>query len=275
VYRLAGVATTFSPRFLAVLAEAHRISKAFSVPLHLIHADVPSEEKETRFQEAVVLLGLPPETMVHYQPGKPADAILQVQHRAGIDLLIAGALERETLHRNFTGNVARELMRRTVADLFLFVGPSEQPESFDQIYLALPDFSDLSRWVFGRAVEFAEQVAAKTLTVIQVQTPFSEAKEKALGKDLLPPDERLQSWIAERASLNVQFDYHLIRGNTGFTAFEFIQSSEANLLVMPSELATDGTPVFAPMLDWIIQVIPKNLWVVRGSQSMVLQGAKE
>jgi hypothetical protein len=30
-------------------------------------------------------------------------------------------------------------------------------------------------------------------------------------------------------------------------------------------------PVFAPALDWIIQVIPGNLWVIRQSKSILLQ----
>jgi hypothetical protein len=69
----------------------------------------------------------------------------------------------------------------------------------------------------------------------------------------------------------LELDYHLLRGNTGFTACEFIQSSGTDLVVMPSQMPSPDQPVFAPALDWIIQVIPGNLWVIRQTKSILLQ----
>jgi hypothetical protein len=61
----------------------------------------------------------------------------------------------------------------------------------------------------------------------------------------------------------LELDYHLLRGNTGFTACEFIQASGTDLVVMPSHMPSANHATFASALDWIIQVIPANLWVVR------------
>jgi hypothetical protein len=131
------------------------------------------------------------------------------------------------------------------------------------VFIAVADFSPLTRSVFHRAVEFAERAGAEMLTMVHVQTPFSEAKDKALGTEAARPEDSLQLLLSEKSASNLQFDYHLVRGNTGFTAFEFIQASGADFLVMPSEIQPGGTPAFAPVLDWVIQVIPANLWVVR------------
>jgi nucleotide-binding universal stress UspA family protein len=263
VYRAAGVATTFSPRFLAVLAEARRVSKLFAAPLHLIHAAEETADKNERFHDALARLGMEMNTPIYYRTGDPVEAILTVQKEIDIEVLIAGALERETVHRNFTGNVARELMRRTCADLFLFVEPHEDPGDIRHIFMAVPHFSPSTRSVFRRAVEFGERAGAEMLTVVHVQTPFSEAKDKALGTEAPRPEDSLQSLLAETPASSLQFDYHLVRGNTGFTAFEFIQAAGTDLLVMPSEIQPGGIPTFAPVLDWVIQVIPANLWVVR------------
>jgi nucleotide-binding universal stress UspA family protein len=263
VYRSVGVATTFSPRFLAVLAEACRVSRLFTAHLHLIHAAEQSADKDARFHDALARFGLRSDTPIHYRTGDPADAILTVQTELGIDLLIAGALERETVHRNFTGNVARELIRRANADVCLFVAPSEQPKEIRHVFMATPDFSPCTRAVFHRAVELSEKAHAETLTLVHVQTPFSEAKEKALGADARTTEENLHSLVAEASGSQLHFDYHLVHGNTGFTAFEFVQGSEADLLVMPSEVGLDHKPRLAPVLDWALQVIPTNLWLVR------------
>jgi nucleotide-binding universal stress UspA family protein len=263
VYRSVGVATTFSPRFLAVLSEAGRIARLSGSALELIHADVYESAKEQRFREALQQLGLPPDVQIHFEPGDPVESILRVRENAGLDLLIAGALERESIHRNFTGNVARELLRRAPCDLFLFVEPNEAPRNLGSIYVAIPDFLEMSRRVFHRALDLAEAAGSKILTVLLVQTTFTEAKEKALGNGVASPEENWSALAQERAGTAVDLDFHLIRGNTGFTAFEYIQSSGADLLVMPSPVLPTGEPTFAPVLDWIIQVIPTNLWVIR------------
>ena len=263
MYRRVGVATTFSPRFLAVLAEAARISRLFDIPLHLIHAAEEEPGKLERFKAALHSLDLPPGSPIHFERGEPAEAILRLQNEQEIDLLIAGALERESLHRNFTGDVARTLLREAPCDLLLFVEPTEQAVPPAQVFVAVPDFSPFSRQTFLRSADFAEKIGAQELTLLHVQSTFTEAKEKALGNDPLSVEDTLTDWMRGRRTSKLSLESHSVRGNTGFTACEFIQSSDANLLVLPSNLGHPNLPVFAPVLDWIIQVIPTNLWVIR------------
>ena len=88
MYRRAGVATTFSPRFRDVLAEAGRISDLFEVPLHLIHAAEETSDKVDRFRETLRSLELSEDAPIHFQPGPPAEAILNVLSHQQIDLLM-------------------------------------------------------------------------------------------------------------------------------------------------------------------------------------------
>jgi nucleotide-binding universal stress UspA family protein len=263
VYRRAGVATTFSPRFRDVLAEAGRISGLFDVPLHLIHAAEETSEKVARFRETLRSLELSENAPIHFQTGQPSEAILSVQSQQQIDLLIAGALEQESVHRNFTGDVARSLLREAPCDLFLFVEPKEGATPPEQVFVALPDFTPFSRDVFRRGADFAERIGAKKLMLLHVQTTFAEAKEKALGADAPSSQQNLEAVAAGSHSKTLEIDTHSVRGNTGFTACEFIQSNGADLLILPSRIGEPEQPIFAPALDWIIQVIPTNVWVIR------------
>ena len=247
---------------MAVLAEAGRISRSLSAPLHLIHADGFDSEKEERFRAALRKLTLDDRGKIHFESGNPCEAILKAQREEGIDLLVAGAMETQTVHRNFTGDVARELLRQAPCDLVLYTEPKEEPKPPESILVAIPDFSDLSRYVFHRAVSVAESNGSKHVTIIYVQTTFAEAKEKALGSESPTAEESLESFLRDRQSC-IDLDYHLLRGNTGFTACEFIQATGTDLVVMPSQMPSAGQPTFAPALDWIIQVIPANLWVIR------------
>src|SRR6476619_903414 len=141
-------------------------------------------------------------------------------------------METESVHRNFTGDVARELLRRAPCDLLLYTEPKEEPRPPESILVTLPDFSDLSRHVFHRAVSVAERNGSKHVTIVYVQTTFAEAKEKALGtgNGLPSAEESLESLLRDKENSNLQLDYHLLRGNTGFTACEFIQASGTDLV---------------------------------------------
>jgi nucleotide-binding universal stress UspA family protein len=251
---------------MAVLAEAGLLSRSLFAPLCLIHADEFSEEKEERFRTALRELRLDGDARIHFQPGEPAEAILKVQREENIDLLIAGAMETESVHRNFTGDVARELLRRACCDLLLYTEPKESPTPPEVILVVIPDFSEFSHHVLGAALNLTERSGSRQMTILHVQTTFAEAKEKALGvsdSSSLSAEDRLRSWVQRQERPDLELDYHLLRGNTGFTACEFIQASGTDLVVMPSQMPSPDQSVFAPALDWIIQVIPANLWVIR------------
>ncbi|MBV8376353.1 MAG: universal stress protein [Verrucomicrobia bacterium] len=250
---------------MAVLAEAGRVSRSLVAPLCLIHADEYTREKEERFRSALRELRLDCTATIRFEPGEPAEAILKIQREDRIDLLIAGAMETESVHRNFTGDVARALLRRAPCDLLLYTEPKEDPKPPESMLVVVPDLSDSSRLVTDAALNLAGKSGGLRITILYVQTTFAEAKEKALKVDNGSPsvEQTLQSWIEDKARPNFELDYHLLRGNTGFTACEFIQSSGADLVVMPSQMPFSNQPVFAPALDWIIQVIPGNLWVNR------------
>jgi nucleotide-binding universal stress UspA family protein len=254
---------------MAVLAEAGRVSRSLAAPLFLIHADEFTEEKEERFRSALRDLRLDSTATIRFEPGEPAEAILKIQREESIDLLIAGAMETESVHRNFTGDVARELLRRAPCDLLLYTEPKEDPKPPEGMLVVVPDLSESSRLVVGAALNLAGKTGGRQITILHVQTTFAEAKEKALkvGNDSPSAEQTLESWIEDLARPNLELDYHLLRGNTGFTACEFIQSSGTDLVVMPSQMPSSNQPVFAPALDWIIQVIPGNLWVIRKTEN--------
>jgi len=91
-YKTIAVASTFSPRFKHVLAEAKRIRDRFSAKLHLIHVGDRNEEISKKFNDVLAQLQLPADSPVHYENGDPADAILRAVARENIDMVVAGAL---------------------------------------------------------------------------------------------------------------------------------------------------------------------------------------
>src|ERR1700730_5378971 len=93
-YKTIAVATTFSPRFKQVLAEAKRIREHFPADLHLVYVGEKNEETTKKFSDALTELQLPADCMIHYQQGDPAEAILRAVAREKIDMIVAGALAK-------------------------------------------------------------------------------------------------------------------------------------------------------------------------------------
>src|SRR3979411_594928 len=127
-YRSVAVASTFSPRFEQVLAEAKRIRDRFDSELCLVYVGEKSEETSAKFAAALERISLPKNSPIHYEQGDPATAILRAIERNGIDLIVAGALEKEVVLHPFLGNVARRLLREASCSVMLFTDPNTDPK---------------------------------------------------------------------------------------------------------------------------------------------------
>src|SRR5690349_17472335 len=132
-YRTIAVASTFSPRFIQVLSEAKRVRDRFGSALDLIYVGDQTDETVAKFQEVLQQLSLPADSRIHYQKGDPAESILRALTSQKVDMIVAGALEKEVALHQFLGNVARQLVREAPCSVMLFTHPDENPRPFGKI----------------------------------------------------------------------------------------------------------------------------------------------
>src|SRR5260370_42125861 len=132
-YKTIAVATTFSPRFKQVFAEAKRIRERFSADLHLIYVGKRNEETAKKYHDSLTELQLPTDSTIHYEEGDPADALLRTLAREKIDMVVAGALEKEVVLHPFLGDVARRLVREAPCSVMLFTKPEAKPKPLRRI----------------------------------------------------------------------------------------------------------------------------------------------
>jgi nucleotide-binding universal stress UspA family protein len=261
IYRHIAVASTFSPRFLAVLAEADRIARLLAAKLSIIHADEAEDGRSERFAEAMRKLELAEETAVLWGRAEtPVDAILAACRAHSVDLLLAGALERESEHRNFVGGVARELMQRCDCDLLLFPRPEELERPMDQILVQV-DLKNLSVPALNRACRLAGQLRAKRVTFFTVITPFDEAMASSGSARLPSNEDEFAELLDEVDGFDGEADTAIIRSNTGFPACDYVESCGAGLLIVPWSNGGE-TRTLPSHMDWLLQVIPTNVWMM-------------
>src|SRR6516165_8001272 len=174
-YKTIAVATTFSPRFRQVLAEAKRIRDRFSADLHLIHVGRRNAETASKFRAVFAELDLPSDSPIHYEQGDPAEAILGALAREKIDMLVAGALEKEIVLHPFLGDVARRLVREARCSVMLFTHPENNPRSLRRIVF-ITDCSDDGVPALKTTLQLAEAELCNRLYVIGIITAFDEAR---------------------------------------------------------------------------------------------------
>ena len=114
-----GLALTSSPTGIALLKETKRLKDIFGAELFLIHVGERTPKAETAMGSIIENAGLSAHnTQLIWASGDPANTILNTSKRAGVDLLVAGALEKEGFIKYYIGSVARKIMRESTSSLF-------------------------------------------------------------------------------------------------------------------------------------------------------------
>jgi nucleotide-binding universal stress UspA family protein len=261
------VASTFSPRFLPMLAEAKAIAALLDRPLEVIHAGADNAESQDLFAHAFAEMDF--SGPIHWREAyQPSTAIIQAVQDAGIGLLIAGAMERDSEGRFFLGKVSRALLREAPCSLLLFANPSRNPAPFRNLAVIV-DFTPASRHALQATLDLAARAQAESVHVLRIFTVFAQflaephefikgADTNALGAE----EARLDAFVEEFDIAAIPVSTRCIEGTTGFAAADYVQSIGVDLLVIASE-ATSGHPHFPARMEWLENVIPSNLLVIR------------
>ncbi len=269
-YKTIAVATTFSPRFKHVLAEAKRIRDRFGAELHLIYVGRRNEETSRKFSDVLAELELPADSPIHYEEGDPAEAILAALARENIDVLVAGALEKEIVLHSFLGNVARRLVREANCSVLLFTAPQKRPKPLRRIVF-FADHSQQGLVALKTTLMLAEAESCERLYVIGIITAFDEARASIAGdasgsaahKPNHGEEDPLEEFVLSAGATEVPIETRFIKGATGLAASDFVRSVEADLLVVPLPKSRETVQQLPSNIAWVSDVIPCNLWIVR------------
>src|SRR5206468_2437727 len=219
-YRSIAVATTFSPRFREVLAEAKRIRERFPADLHLIYVGERNEETAEKFTDALAALHLPANSAIHYEEGDPAEAILRALAHEKIDVIVAGALEKEVVLHPFLGNVARRLVREAPCSVMLFTKPAAKPKPLRRIVF-VADYSSHGLEALKKTLALAAAESCERLYVISIITTFDQARASISSgaskrKDSGAHDEEeeaLEQFVLSAGATEVPIEVQCVRGN--------------------------------------------------------------
>ena len=268
-YQHIAVASALSPRFRAVLAEGWRFAQRFGARFSIIHAAGYTPEREEQFRQANEALGIPLNTPIIWKDGpEPAASIVEAAREHSVDLLVAGALERDA-QMHFLGGVARELMRRLHCSLLLFTHPEVDPHLFRRV-VAITDYTDEAREAFRCALNLAEMDESEILHVLSVFSPFAKARAELndnehQGRFEDEEEALLEEFVGPGADSPITIDPRVIHTTTGMGASDFTKNVDADLLIVPASAHPEEGTLVPAYLDWVFKIIPCNLWVVKST----------
>jgi nucleotide-binding universal stress UspA family protein len=270
-YKKIAVASTFSPRFEQVLSEAGRIRDRFGGDLSLIYIGDRSDETDNKFRNILERLKMPGDSPVHYGQGDPAEGIMRAIAEHDVDLIVAGALEKESALHPFLGNVARRLLREAKCSVLLFTHPELKPKPLKKIVF-VANYSEHAQRAFRQMLKLAEAEKCERLYAVRVYTTFDEVRAamfvddgdgKPRPRTFEQEEATLEQFVLDAGDTEVPIEARCIRGNTGFAASDFVKSVEADLLVVPVHKSETSAERLPNHLAWIADVIPCNLWLIR------------
>lgn len=267
------VAVAFSPRLEAVLAEAGHLSATFGAELLLIHVGAKSNSKEDKLNKLCARLGLQKTRMV-WRQGKAAETILTVCKENVVDLLILGALRKESLLQFYLGSLARTISRKAKCSVLLVTNPSvisSKPSRIIVNGVEHPKTTETLR----TAVYFAEKYGIPEIKVVKEldmtgmamtladDTTVSDANK--LKKEIAnEAEDYLQKIIKSCKTKSVELLEKTVKGKPGYAISKYARDKKADLLVINSPDKTMGLldRIFTHDMEYILEDLPCAVLIV-------------
>lgn len=271
-----GVALTFSPTGKAILEETIRLQKLFESNLVLIHVGVQDSKNEKLLMDSLQSTGLNINQFeVLWEQGDPAETIIKMAQTAGIELLVAGALEKENIFKYYFGSVARKIMREFTGSSLILKSSSTRPTNFKKIYVST-DYSLQSEKTVRMAFQFALKVKAEEFVLIRdfhfpgLATTIQEGeaidKIEAIRKRWqLEEEKKMDLFVKELNLQGLQTQTVCLYGREGWEAGNFAYKNRADLFVVsgPTQKIRFIDRIFPHEVEYSFEKLPSNLFIVK------------
>jgi nucleotide-binding universal stress UspA family protein len=268
-------AITFSPRMDALIGEAVQLAKKFNAKLVFIHIGEKAEGRKEELTKIIENLAEGISFSVSCRSGEPVESILQVCRENVVDLLVIGALEKETLIKYFFGSVARNICRKAKCSVLLLTQPSASERNFNSIVINAKD-NPKTPFTIETASYFANAYGVKQLQIVvehqlspalysSLPVDINEEEAQKLKEDLQDSDILEVKNILKKVNIQgfkLNVDY--VSGKPGFAINTYTRENNYDLLVVnsPDDKLNFLDRIFINDFEYLLENLPANLLIV-------------
>jgi nucleotide-binding universal stress UspA family protein len=276
-FRKIAVAVAFSPRVEAILAESRRLQDLFKAEMIFIHVGEKNLQQEQYLKHLLHRFGLDaPANQLLWEEGDPVEVIIDTCKTLDVDLVVAGALEKESILKYFLGSVARKLSRRAKCSVLMLREPDILSKPVKRIVVEGSDHPKTVNTV-ETAIYVAKQTLADNVTIVQESDvskmalirsdAFSDGEEHK-EKIFEDEDKRLEDILkcADCGTLAVETER--LDGKPGYVITQYAREQKADLLVLnsPDTKLNLIDRVFPHDIEFALADLPCDLLIVHSRE---------
>ena len=274
VFKKIGIAIAFSPRLEALIAEAAKMQVGLKSEMVFIHVGNKSEEDVKTINEYLEKYNLLNNSKLIWQEGETVETILNICNEEQLDLLVAGALEKESLIKYIMGSVARKLSRKIKCSMLMLTEPKIESSPLKSIVVEGSNNPKTENTI-AVAIEIAKAFKVKNVDVIQetdlnkaVLIRSDEFKENEVAKHkenlIEEEDTRLNYILSCNDCGDIKINIDRIEGKPGYIISKYAREHHADLLVLNSSDRKLNLidRVFPTDIEYALADLPCNLLLV-------------
>jgi nucleotide-binding universal stress UspA family protein len=253
------------------------ISRTRDAEQIFVHVGRDSEPTRKRLAEVFAQgnVALDPESLL-VRNGKPDSVILNAARERDVDMIVIGALERDSVVRELIGSTARRVARRARCSVFLLVGPVDEFAPWRNL-VASVRYDEASAELLGWLAALAKPSPRARIHVIREYDPYGGVMVEEDARGGISAGENPGMRAAEEKFLLANFLEGIDMGPVPVTSQCLVGRSGAELLRYSLEVEADLIALTAPdralglwdrffghPVEAILQRLPCTLLIHRG-----------
>lgn len=271
-----GLAISFSPTGKALVKESLRLQQLFNSKLAVIHIGERNSDNEELLYKTIDEAGADRNDLeIIWEEGDPATAIIKAGKEAGIDLLVAGALEKENMLKFYFGSVARKIMREFPASSLILKSPSLEPVPFKKFFITV-DYSPRCEKTIRTAFQFALKENADEFTLIRdfympgLTAAIGENKAYDEFSSLIDQmkydeEEKMKLFINELNLKGLEKNIVCVYGKEGWEDSNYARNNNADIFAVtgPEKKMRFLDRLFPHEIEFSFETLPANLLIIK------------
>ncbi|MFN6944406.1 MAG: universal stress protein [Cytophagaceae bacterium] len=272
------VAVALSPSIEEIICKAVFFAKKFNAELLFIHIKRNEKEDIQKMNQLIERHASGISYTMEMESGDVVESILAITKKHSIDLLIAGALEKESYLRYYLGSVSRKLSRKAKCSVLLLKEPSLNPKPFIRLVVNGAE-NPKTIHTLETAIYFSQGEEASEIYLVKenelsglatlINEDFEDNKCNYRNQIISEEYAKLYNLLKKVRTSGSEVKPILLDGKPGYELSCFARSIKADLLVVNSADSRKGflDRIFPDDLEYVLENLPCSLLIVHSRVS--------